>query len=288
MSLVSFIAAPGFCAPEAQTCGMQQPTRQRLRPWLEEQIQSGKYPGVSWLDQSARIFQIPWKHAARHGWSIDRDATLFRSWAMHTGKYRPGRDKPDPKTWKANFRCALNSLPDICELQEHSRKRGSNAYRVYRMLPSSQTRRRRRGLFNRPNEGQGGLVDSRNNDTYTPQDTWQPAATLPVTNIAHKMETCTQHSFNSPGSQRMWESKPVEQEPPETLYKLMDHLGSTDLWNQSCEQRAWRTHSPWDQPQCAGEENPCPLQTENYGDLFGPNYIKELSDWSTHQQTLML
>lgn len=38
----------------------------------------------------------------------------------------------------------------------------------------------------------------------------------------------------------------------------------------------------------AGEENPYPLQTENYGDLFGPNYIKELSDWSTQQQTLML
>ncbi|XP_029001258.1 uncharacterized protein LOC114852785 isoform X1 [Betta splendens] len=124
---------------------MQQPVRKRLRPWLEEQIQSGRYPGVSWLDQSARIFQIPWKHAARHGWSIDRDATLFRSWAMHTGRYRPGKDKPDPKTWKANFRCALNSLPDICELQEYSRKRGSNAYRVYRMLPSAQTHRRRKG-----------------------------------------------------------------------------------------------------------------------------------------------
>ena len=62
-----------------------------------------------------------------------------------SGRYRPGKDKPDPKTWKANFRCALNSLPDICELQEHSRKRGSNAYRVYRMMPSTQTHRRRRG-----------------------------------------------------------------------------------------------------------------------------------------------
>ncbi len=61
------------------------------------------------------------------------------------GRYRPGKDKPDPKTWKANFRCALNSLPDICELQEHSRKRGSNAYRVYRMMPSTQTHRRRKG-----------------------------------------------------------------------------------------------------------------------------------------------
>lgn len=62
-----------------------------------------------------------------------------------SGRYRPGKDKPDPKTWKANFRCALNSLPDVCELREHSRKRGSNAYRVYRMLPSAQTHRRRRG-----------------------------------------------------------------------------------------------------------------------------------------------
>lgn len=62
-----------------------------------------------------------------------------------SGRYHPGKDKPDPKTWKANFRCALNSLPDVCELHEHSRKRGNNAFRVYRMMPSMQPRRRRRG-----------------------------------------------------------------------------------------------------------------------------------------------
>lgn len=31
------------------------------------------------------IFQIPWKHAAKHGWDINKDACLFRSWAIHTG-----------------------------------------------------------------------------------------------------------------------------------------------------------------------------------------------------------
>uniref|UniRef100_A0A8C6SE26 Interferon regulatory factor 1a n=1 Tax=Neogobius melanostomus TaxID=47308 RepID=A0A8C6SE26_9GOBI len=113
--------------------------RLRLRAWLEKQIHSGDYPGVRWLD---RIFQIPWKHAARHGWSIDRDATLFRSWAIHTGK-----DKPDPKTWKANFRCALNSLSDICELREHSKKKGTNAYRVYRMLPNKTAKRKRGTIY---------------------------------------------------------------------------------------------------------------------------------------------
>uniref|UniRef100_A0A3Q3NCZ7 Interferon regulatory factor 1-like n=1 Tax=Mastacembelus armatus TaxID=205130 RepID=A0A3Q3NCZ7_9TELE len=247
---------------------MQQPGRLRLRPWLEEQIQSGRYPGVSWLDQSARIFQIPWKHAARHGWSIDRDATLFRSWAMHTGRYRPGKDKPDPKTWKANFRCALNSLPDICELREHSRKRGSNAYRVYRMLPSTQTHRRSRGLrlFNRPKERQTSLGEDRN-ITHS----WHPATVTPISDTAQKVEipeadTCSStqtygeryHNFNS----------------------LTDTLNETDL---SGEQRGWRTHTLLDYWHCAGDDTRYSLHTQNC-DLFGPNYIKELSDWSTHQQ----
>ncbi|XP_062376182.1 interferon regulatory factor 1a isoform X1 [Sardina pilchardus] len=120
--------------------------RLRLRPWLEEQIHSGKYPGVVWLDETARVFQIPWKHAARHGWNIDKDATLFRNWAIHTGRHKPGMDKPDPKTWKANFRCALNSLPDVRELHDKSMKKGTNAYRVYVMLPSAKGQRRRKGL----------------------------------------------------------------------------------------------------------------------------------------------
>ncbi|XP_017274177.1 interferon regulatory factor 2-like isoform X1 [Kryptolebias marmoratus] len=266
---------------------MQQPGRQRLRSWLEEQIQSGKYPGVSWLDQTAQIFQIPWKHAARHGWSIDRDATLFRSWAMHTGRYRPGKDKPDPKTWKANFRCALNSLPDICELREHSRKRGSNAYRVYRMLPSSQKSRRRRGLqlFSSPQEKQTGLQEGRNDDIYT-RHTWQPTSQQ-ISDAHCKMETSVQHTFNNTETHGMWESKPEEQEHNEAVYKLIDHLSGADLWSQTWEQRGWRTHTVWDPSHCAVDENQYSLHTESYGELFGPNCIKDLSDWSTHQQPLI-
>lgn len=26
-------------------------------------------------------------HAARHGWDVEKDAPLFRNWAIHTGKY---------------------------------------------------------------------------------------------------------------------------------------------------------------------------------------------------------
>ncbi|XP_014351568.2 interferon regulatory factor 2 isoform X2 [Latimeria chalumnae] len=112
--------------------------RMRMRPWLEDQINSNKIPGLRWLNKEKKIFQIPWMHAARHGWDLEKDAPLFKNWAVHTGKYQPGVDKPDPKTWKANFRCAMNSLPDIEEVKDKSMKKGNNAFRVYRMLPASE------------------------------------------------------------------------------------------------------------------------------------------------------
>lgn len=112
--------------------------RMRMRPWLEEQINSDSIPGLKWLNKEKKIFQIPWMHAARHGWDVEKDAPLFRNWAIHTGKYQPGIDKPDPKTWKANFRCAMNSLPDIEEVKDKSMKKGNNAFRVYRMIPMAE------------------------------------------------------------------------------------------------------------------------------------------------------
>ncbi|XP_026872497.2 interferon regulatory factor 2 isoform X2 [Electrophorus electricus] len=117
--------------------------RMRMRPWLEEQINSCKIPGLKWVNREKRIFQIPWMHAARHGWDVEKDAPLFRNWAIHTGKFQPGVDKPDPKTWKANFRCAMNSLPDIEEVKDKSIKKGTNAFRVYKMLSASERQSKR-------------------------------------------------------------------------------------------------------------------------------------------------
>lgn len=36
--------------------------------------------------QDKTMFSIPWKHAARHGWEIEKDANLFKLWAIHTGE----------------------------------------------------------------------------------------------------------------------------------------------------------------------------------------------------------
>ncbi|XP_037835161.1 interferon regulatory factor 1b isoform X2 [Kryptolebias marmoratus] len=111
-------------------------SRMRMRPWLEKMIESNSIPGLTWVDKDRKIFSIPWKHAARHGWELDKDASLFKEWAIHTGKYSQGQTC-DPKTWKANFRCAMNSLPDIEEVKDRSINKGQQAMRVFRMLPAA-------------------------------------------------------------------------------------------------------------------------------------------------------
>ncbi|KAG5843308.1 hypothetical protein ANANG_G00149420 [Anguilla anguilla] len=109
-------------------------TRMRMKQWLVDRIESRQISGLKWIDKEKKVFCIPWKHAARHGWEMDKDACLFKQWAIHTGKYKEGVGSPDPKTWKANFRCALNSLPDIKEVKDKSINKGCAAVRVYRML----------------------------------------------------------------------------------------------------------------------------------------------------------
>ncbi|KAA0720520.1 Interferon regulatory factor 1 [Triplophysa tibetana] len=111
-------------------------SRMRMRPWLESKVESNTIAGLVWVDKDQMMFSIPWKHAARHGWEVDKDACLFKQWAIHTGKFREGLTPPDPKTWKANFRCAMNSLPDIEEVKDKSVNKGCGAVRVYRMLPA--------------------------------------------------------------------------------------------------------------------------------------------------------
>ena len=105
-------------------------TRQRLRPWLSDQIDSGNYPSLEWLDKEKMIFKIPWKHFGKPGVNDD-DAKIFREWARHTGKYKDG-DPPDPSTWKTRFRCALYKLPDIQEMPHLNMLDGDEPYRVYR------------------------------------------------------------------------------------------------------------------------------------------------------------
>ncbi|XP_056589080.1 interferon regulatory factor 10 isoform X2 [Triplophysa dalaica] len=106
----------------------------RLREWLIAQIDSGKYPGLSWENHEKSMFKIPWKHAAKQDYRQNQDAALFKAWAMYKGKFQEGKDKADPSTWKTRLRCALNKSTDFKEVPERSQLDISEPFKVYRIL----------------------------------------------------------------------------------------------------------------------------------------------------------
>ncbi|KAJ8276860.1 hypothetical protein GJAV_G00068720 [Gymnothorax javanicus] len=107
----------------------------KLRQWLIDQVDNGKYPGLVWENDEKTIFRIPWKHAGKQDYNRDEDAALFKAWALFKGKYREGVDKPDPPTWKTRLRCALNKSNDFEELVDRSQLDISDPYKVYRIIP---------------------------------------------------------------------------------------------------------------------------------------------------------
>ncbi|TNM88166.1 interferon regulatory factor 4-like [Takifugu flavidus] len=115
----------------------------KLRQWLIEQVDCGKYPGLVWENDEKTIFRIPWKHAGKQDYNRDEDAALFKAWALFKGKFREGIDKPDPPTWKTRLRCALNKSNDFEELVERSQLDISDPYKVYRIVPEGAKKRSR-------------------------------------------------------------------------------------------------------------------------------------------------
>uniref|UniRef100_A0A8B9F2E1 Interferon regulatory factor 5 n=3 Tax=Psittaciformes TaxID=9223 RepID=A0A8B9F2E1_9PSIT len=103
------------------------PRRVRLRPWLEAQVSSQRFPGLRWLDPGRRRFAIPWRHAL---WG---DHGAPQAWAQETGRFREGQDEPDPAKWKANLRCALNKSRDFRLLFDGTKAAPLRPYKVYEL-----------------------------------------------------------------------------------------------------------------------------------------------------------
>lgn len=116
--------------------------RQRMRPWLENLLNLKCVDGLRWTNKDEKIFEIPWRHGSRHGYSPQKDADLFARWAMHTGRF--DKDSPDHKKWKANFRCALNSLDDVKEIIPERNRRETRTVRTYQFVEPDQSRREKR------------------------------------------------------------------------------------------------------------------------------------------------
>eukprot|EP00794_Sanderia_malayensis_P018724 gene18724-20613_t len=144
--------------------------RQRLRPWLIDQINSGTYIGLKWIDQDQMIFQISWKHFGKPGVDEERDAKIFREWARHTGKFKDG-DPPDPSTWKTRFRCALYKLQDIEEINSMNMLDGDEPYRVYRFRSREEVERenqRNAATFNHEIASPTSIDSEANDDSNFP------------------------------------------------------------------------------------------------------------------------
>lgn len=131
-------ASPSQATRSGSSADEQEPDRpERMRDWLIRMINSGRFPGLEWMDPEKTVFKVPWIHAKKRGYNRDRDAALFKEWAIHSGKYR---DESDPTVWKINFRCAINGLKDILELKDYQ----TEDCRVYKVLPRTRPPKRRR------------------------------------------------------------------------------------------------------------------------------------------------
>ncbi|CAB1338550.1 unnamed protein product [Coregonus sp. 'balchen'] len=171
--------------------------RLRLRPWLEKQIQSGKYPGVTWLDE----------------WVMQHPQHPY-----FPRLYNPGIDKPDPKTWKANFRCALNSLTDVKELQRKSIKKGR--------LQKSE-------------------VDIKHSPISLSET--EACSSAPLDGFAvfkHQLVSISIEVFlkyrRGQTSHNPENSDADDNEKAEAVFKIVDHLKHLEHWSQSNDNRSWR------------------------------------------------
>ncbi|XP_034561731.1 interferon regulatory factor 9 [Notolabrus celidotus] len=113
--------------------GRMRSTR-RLRSWMVEQVNSQKYVGLMWDDDSKTMFRIPWKHAGKQDFRKDEDAAIFRAWAEYKGKMTDD----NPAAWKTRLRCALNKSPEFEEVMERAQLDISEPYKVYRLVPFSE------------------------------------------------------------------------------------------------------------------------------------------------------
>ncbi|BFZ22720.1 hypothetical protein BsWGS_25759 [Bradybaena similaris] len=119
---------------------MDEINKQGLYIWLRSVVESGRCPGVSWINEINGVFQIPWSNQKSRTWQKE-DSSVFLEYAKHTGKFKPG-DKMDFPKWKQNLKSAINKNRYIERLRVRDNLMGPKPYRVYRFLNEKTERKK--------------------------------------------------------------------------------------------------------------------------------------------------
>ncbi|XP_029437842.1 interferon regulatory factor 9 [Rhinatrema bivittatum] len=157
----------------------------KLKQWMTEQVESGRYPGLIWDNPGKTMFRIPWKHAGKQDFRHDEDAAIFKAWAVFKNKYKKG-DKTDPAAWKTRLRCALNKSPEFQVVSERSQLDISEPYKVYRIVPPAE-----QNIIPLPGQiGRTKSIKEEQRGTSSEEEMEaKPAFTLDLLNLGLKLES---------------------------------------------------------------------------------------------------
>ncbi|XP_073327534.1 interferon regulatory factor 7 [Pagrus major] len=108
---------------------MQSPPKPQFASWLIEQVETGQYTGLRYVEQNK--FRVPWKHNSRKDCN-DEDSKIFRAWAVASGKI--SEFPTDKARWKTNFRCALNNLSVRFKMVQDNSRNSDDPHKIYEIF----------------------------------------------------------------------------------------------------------------------------------------------------------
>uniref|UniRef100_H2ZCD0 IRF tryptophan pentad repeat domain-containing protein n=1 Tax=Ciona savignyi TaxID=51511 RepID=H2ZCD0_CIOSA len=114
----------------------------RFTCWLVNQISSGNYLGLEWIEGSnKKIFKIPWTKQNFPNWAEHHK--IFEDWAMLRGRWNMATGQPYQSfsQMKSNFRTILRKCDYIKELhQSHQLGLQVGNYKVYKLLSDEEAK----------------------------------------------------------------------------------------------------------------------------------------------------